>query len=179
MKTLSQELAEASWADGICRSFAPHAWEDLRQELFLYCTVEHAAAAEKARAAGCLEYFYIRCAANYTRPKGRLNTHWQRGGEELPATIYTAPDCEPEPDDEEQRLQAIGSAYAGLDWYERGLIDLYCGGWSIREISRRTRITDKEIRRVVAAFRQAAINAKTPPKQGRCDDNAAKLRDTE
>ena len=164
MKSLSEALATATWAEGICKTFGGANWQDLRQELYLYCIDEHFDRAQQAYNAGCLEYFYLRCAINYTRPNGGLRKLYGRGGEQeltedvcdLPAAEDTPQRCEAE-GWEAEKMEAIGEAYASLDWYEQGLVGLFISGWSIREISRRTRITDKEIRRVVREFKARVL----------------------
>lgn len=155
MKTLSQELAGATWVESVCKTFAPTAWQDLRQELFLLCCDERITQAQAALDSGYLEYFYIRCAANLTRQRGRMNLHSTRIPTEGLAECHESiPDNAPElHEGEDATLQSVGAVYAGLDWYERKLIDLFLSGWSVRKISRQTGITDKEIRRVVRLFR--------------------------
>jgi hypothetical protein len=155
VKTLSQELAGAAYVEPICRTFGGQDWQDLRQDLFLYCAVEHAERAELARQNGCLEYFYLRCAINHTRARGRSNIHATRlPTEYLNEYHELIPDTPPDlHEGEDATLQSVGAVYAGLDWYERKLIDLFLSGWSVRKISRQTGITDKEIRRVVRLFR--------------------------
>lgn len=151
-------MAEADWVDPICQKFAPEAWQDLRQELFIYCAIEHRERAEVALQNDCLQYFYIRCAANYTREKGRISQLWQRGGQEIGEEQEGIEDEPPQwPEGEERELEAVAKVYAGLDWYERKLIDLYLGGWSERRIYRETGITDKEVRRVRRMFRERVM----------------------
>ena len=162
MKSLSQDLAEAAWVEPICRALAPHVWQDLRQELFIYCTVEHRERAEIAHANGCLEYFYLRCAVNYTRANGRINTLWQRGGQALEASMELQSDIsdesrEPWETYEAEQMEAVAAVYAGLDWYERKLIDLFLNGWSARKIYRETGITDKEVYRVIRLFKERVM----------------------
>jgi hypothetical protein len=148
-------LSAAPWVESVCKTFAPNAWEDLRQELFILCAVERREQAQAALDSGYLEYFYIRCAANLTRQRGRMKIHSTRlPTEGLNEYHESIPDNAPELyEGEDATLQSVGSVYAGLDWYERKLIDLLLSGWSVRKISRQTGITDKEIRRVVRLFR--------------------------
>jgi hypothetical protein len=175
VKNLLQELAEAKWTEPICKAFAPHAWQDLRQELFLLIADNEAtqAKAQRSYEAGCLEYFYIKCAKNLTGKGGKVTRYFHPlNNKALDVYQLDTPCEESEPiPDEVPKLEAISIAYEQLGWYEAGLVQLHYGGMSIREIYRRTRITDKEVQRVIRLFKQHVINAKAPPKQGQSADD--------
>ena len=58
---------------------------------------------------------------------------------------------------EAEQMEAVAAVYAGLDWYERKLIDLFLNGWSARKIYRETGITDKEVYRVIRLFKERVM----------------------
>lgn len=113
---------------------------------------------------GCLEYFYINCAKRLTAERGSI-TRYFHPFNDATADVYALAVSEPDSSEdrpvnellEAEECEAIGTVYAGLDWYERKLIDLYLGGWSARKIYRETGITDKEVYRVIREFKAKVL----------------------
>jgi DNA-directed RNA polymerase specialized sigma24 family protein len=138
----------------VCRTFSPH-WEDLRQELFLLLVTKLHDKAVKAMEGENLEYYYIRCAANLTRPLGKVTRL---------LTVYDSPDVEELdlPDEETtqtddcDKLAAISEALMGAAWYESSLFQMYADGLSAWEIHRQTRIPIHSVRAVINDVKRKA-----------------------
>ena len=157
MKTATEILATESWPKEVCRKYSPHAWQDLQQELFLLIATDAADKAAKALEAGYFEFFYIRCAANLSRPQGKV-ARMAEGWEDIsPLQISDEPEDEERERlefDQAEKLAAIEQAKVGMEWYESKLVELYLSGMSRRKIHIMTRIPKNEVGRVIREFKQ-------------------------
>lgn len=159
---IEQILCSEQWPEQVCRKFAPNDWKDLQQELFLLLMTDLKDKAEAAQQAGYFEFFYIRCASNLTKPRGKV-TRYNEGGMD----VYALPLAEDEEDeflprieaDELEKLAAIDEVKKGLQWYERTLVDMYLSGMSGITIHKKTTIPKNEIYRVIRQFRRQCWEA--------------------